>query len=153
MPTSREELKVLRLPNNCLQKNLIKLLQDHFADRGKIGVYDYVPDDAIPPYITLGSIITEDISTKTEDRYRVQQQINIWSEYKGKHEINLIAEKIINLLTSREGHLDLSEEGFFCNWQSIKMYEAYPEENTGYNGVIELEVIILNTKQRPFEYN
>lgn len=144
---------MLRLPNNILQKKLIELLQNHFAGRGKVGVYDYVPDGAKPPYITLGSIVTEDVSTKTEDCYRVQQQINIWSTYKGKHEINLVAEEVINLLTSRDGHLDLSEDGFFCNRQAIGMYEAYPEANTGYNGVIELEAYILNKRQRPFEIN
>lgn len=142
---------MLRLPNNALQKALIELLAEKLSAMG-VAVYDFVPLEAAPPYVTLGTVATQDISTKTEDCYKVSQQINIWSDYKGKHQINNIAEYIINLLTSAEGHLDLKADDFFCNQQRVNMYEAYPEENTGYNGVIEFEAYILNLKESPINH-
>lgn len=78
---------MLRLPNNALQKALIKLLKEKMQG---VSVYDFVPIEATPPYITLGSIVVTDQSTKTEDNYKVDMQINIWSEYEGRYEINHI---------------------------------------------------------------
>ena len=72
---------MLRLPNNALQKALIKLLKEKMQG---VAVYDFVPIEATPPYITLGSIVVTDQSTKTEDNYKVDMQINIWSEYESE---------------------------------------------------------------------
>ena len=82
---------MLRLPNNALQKALIKLLKEKMQG---VAVYDFVPIEATPPYITLGSIVVTDQSTKTEDNYKVDMQINIWSEYEGRYEINHIAQQV-----------------------------------------------------------
>lgn len=133
---------MLRLPNNVLQKALIKLLKEKINPL--IGVHDFVPANARIPYITIGNIVTHDTSTKTEDNTRLEIQINIWSTYKGKYEINRIAENIINLLTSEEGYLNVEDSGFKVYEQTINMYEAFPEDNTGYNGVINLEVKVKN---------
>ena len=56
---------MLRLPNNVLQKALIKLLKEKINPL--IGVHDFVPANARIPYITIGNIVTHDTSTKTED--------------------------------------------------------------------------------------
>ena len=134
---------MLRLPNNAVMKGLVEVLSKNLA-RFNVPVYDFVPLEASLPYVSIGSIVTSDIGTKTEDLTKLEIQINIWSEYHGKYEINSIAQNMINLLTSPEGHIDTTKEGYFVYKQSIKLYEAYPEYNTGYNGVVNLEAYVKN---------
>lgn len=126
-----------RLPNNALGKALFKLLNEKLPD---ITVYDFVPEEAAVPYVTIGTMVTNDISSKAETAYKVAIQINIWSEYRGKYEINKIAERIMALLCSNEGYIDVTADGFTAYQNTIDMYEAYPEDAYGYNGVISLEV-------------
>lgn len=134
---------MLRLPNNAVQKALYKVLKKNEATIGA-STYDFVPDDANLPFITLGATTTEDIGNKTQDDTKIEIQINIWSEYKGKYQINNIAERIINLITSQEGYLDCTEDGFQVYHQEVKIYEAYPEDATGYNAVINFLVKVNN---------
>ena len=136
---------MLRLPNNALQKALIALLQEKMQGTD-VSVYDFVPYEAKPPYITLGSIVVNDQSTKTEDVYKVTMQINIWSEYEGRYEINHIADKIIALLYSSDGYMNLSGDGFAMYRAMIDTYEAFPEDGNGYNGTINYEVWVKNTQ-------
>lgn len=129
-----------RLPNNMVHKALIAFLRDKVGCR----VYDFVPEDAELPFVTLGNINAEDKSTKSEDIIHLTVQIHIWSNYRGRYEINSLAEKIINALSSVQ--LDLSEEDFYSNAQGVDFYESYPEEDSGYNGVITFELLVQNIR-------
>lgn len=129
-----------RLPNNCVHKALIAFLRREVSCQ----VYDYVPEGAELPFITLGNINAEDKSTKSEDIVHMTVQIHIWSNYKGRYEINSLAEKIINSLSANQ--LDLSDEDFYSNAQGVDFYETYPEEDSGYNGVITFELLVQNTR-------
>lgn len=135
-----------RLPNNALQKALVKLLSDKLPD---VTVYDFVPEAAQIPYVTLGACVTNDISTKTENLYKVDVQINIWSEYRGKYEINNIAERIARLLTSVEGYIDTTADNFAVYRQLVNQYEAFPENGEGYSGVLSLDIYIKNMEATP----
>lgn len=128
-----------RIPNNAVHKALIQFLKSEVTD---CKVYDFVPQDARLPFITLGAINAEGKSTKSDDLVHMTVQIHIWSTYRGRYEINQLAEQIINALTGTE--LDLSEDGFSVAAQGVDMYESYPEEDTGYNGVITLELLVQN---------
>lgn len=130
-----------RLPNNIVHKALISFLREKVGCR----VYDFVPEDAVLPFVTLGNINVEDKSTKSEDIVHLTVQIHIWSTYRGRYEINSLAETIINALSSIQ--LDLSEEEFFSNAQGVDFYESYPEEESGYNGVITFEMLIQNMRR------
>lgn len=129
-----------RLPNNILHKELVKFL------RAKVNcpVYDYVPEQAKLPFITLGAVNVQDKSTKINDMTNVSVHIHIYSNYKGRFEINTLAEYIINLFA--EYQIDLSEDDFYVTAQGVDFYESYPEEDAGYNGVLTLEVMIQNMK-------
>lgn len=129
-----------RLPNNIVHKVLIAFLQDHLGCR----VYDFVPENTILPFVTLGNINAEDKSTKSDDIIHLTVQIHIWSTYRGRYEINSLAETIINALSSHQ--LDLSEEDFYSNAQGVDFYESYPEDDSGYNGVITFEMLIQNMR-------
>ena len=123
---------MLRLPNNPVQKALYQKLKTYEELIGA-PTYDFVPDEATMPFITLGNTVTTNIGNKTEDNTKIEVQINN------------SAERIINLLMSQEtGYLDCEAEGFIAYEQAISTYEAYPEDATGYNAVIGLEVHVKN---------
>lgn len=129
-----------RLPNNALHKALVKFLRD----KQPTPVYDYVPDKIQLPYITLGAINVQDRSTKTDDITHLSIAIHIFSTYKGRFEVNNLAETIINLLAREQ--LDLDFDGFYVTEQGVDFYESYPEDDLGYSGVITLETTIQNVK-------
>ena len=129
-----------RLPNNIVHKALIAFLRKECT----CPVDDFVPEGAVLPFVTLGNINAEDKSTKSDDIIHMTVQIHIWSTYRGRYEINSLAEKIINALSSKQ--LDLSEEDFYSNAQGVDFYESYPEEDSGYNGVISFEMLVQNMR-------
>lgn len=131
---------MIRLPNNIVHKALISFLRNEVKCR----VYDFVPEKVEFPFVTLGNINAEDKSTKAEDMLHLTVQIHIWSTYRGRYEINCLAEKIINALSMVQ--LDLSEEDFYSTAQGVNFYESYPEEESGYNGVITFELFIQNIR-------
>lgn len=89
-----------RLPNNAVHKALVAFLRNHTG----LAVYDYVPQEAVLPFITLGTMTVQDKSTKIEDITHLSAHIHIYSNYKGRYEINTLAEKLINLFgTERTG--------------------------------------------------
>lgn len=49
-----------RLPNNAIHKALVAFLREHTG----LVVYDYVPQEAVLPFITLGTMTVQDKSTK-----------------------------------------------------------------------------------------
>ena len=127
-----------RLPNNALTKALIQFLREHT----KLPVYDFVPQEAKLPFITLGATTVQDKSSKTEDMTHLSVHIHIYSNYKGRFEINNLAERLINLLGANQ--IDLSADEFYVNAQGVDFYETYPEDETGYSGVITFELLIQN---------
>ena len=130
-----------RLPNNALHKSLIKFLKE----KQPFPVFDYLPEMAALPFITLGNVTVADQSAKVVEETKVTVAIHIWSDYKGRFEVNNIAECIISLLTSEQ--LDLSQDDFFVFAQEVTFYETYPEEDSGYNSVISFELYIQNIKE------
>lgn len=127
-----------RLPNNGLHRALLSYLRE----RAGAKVYDCVPAEAKPPFITIGAVNVRGMGLKVEDISRVSAQIHIWSSYRGRRESNALAERIIRLIGAEP--LDLSEDGFSVIRQSIDFYETYPEGETGYSGILTLEADIQN---------
>lgn len=131
---------IKRIPNNALQKALIAL----FKAKLSVPVYDFVNEKAKLPYVSLGAFTCRDISTKTDDTSRVTLQVNIFSSYRGKYEINAIAEQITDVLTSEQ--VDLSSDDFYITMQAVNMYEAFPEDENSYSGVVSFECEIQNIR-------
>lgn len=131
---------IKRIPNNALQKALIAL----FKAKLPVPVYDFVNETAKLPYVSLGAFTCRDISTKTDDTSRVTLQVNIFSSYRGKYEINAIAEQITDVLTSEQ--VDLSSDDFYITMQAVNMYEAFPEDENSYSGVVSFECEIQNMR-------
>jgi hypothetical protein len=60
------------------------------------GVFDYVPEDVVTPYITFGQMLSSEDKTKTDDGEKINVFIEIWSENQGRKEaleILTLAEK------------------------------------------------------------
>lgn len=129
-----------RIPLDILSKKMFELLSQNQTTP----VHDDVPEDAPLPYITFGAFTCKDNGTKVNDISDATINIDIWSEYKGKREVNTIANNVIALLNSTK--LDLSEDNFAYIRGSVDFVEAYPEDNGGYHGVITYLVKIQNTK-------
>lgn len=133
---------MFRLPNNAIQKAMLENLKKYLPD---LAIYDFVPADAKVPFVTIGNMVTSDDDAKKLKRYKVDMQINVWSEYRGKYEVNHIAQQIINVLQNSEtAELDLSADDFIHESIAITNYEAYPEEQYGYNGVIQTVLVVVD---------
>lgn len=130
-----------RIPLISLQTALYQMLTQYQTTP----VYDDVPEDAVLPYITLGSFTCKPNGAKLTDISDVTIQIHIWSGYSGKSEVNEIANDIITVLQSVP--IDLSTDDYNALEQSIDFFEAFPEEIAGYHGVLTLNVKIQNIKQ------
>lgn len=122
-----------RIPLNALTKDLYGLLSDNLT----IPVYDDVPEDAVLPYITFGLFTCKGVGTKVNDISDVTLNIDVWSEYQGKSEVNTIAHDVIGLLNQLDGNsVDLSADNFAFLSGEVDFFEAYAEDNNGYHGVI-----------------
>ena len=127
-----------RIPLNALSAAVYQRLSEH----QDIPVYDDVFEDAEAPYITFGLFTCKEAGTKVNDITDVTLNIDIWSEYHGKKEVNQIANDIITLLCAT--NFDLSADGFHHMGTTIDYFEAFPEDNYGYHGVITMLAKIQN---------
>jgi ABC-type sulfate transport system substrate-binding protein len=105
-------------------------------------VYDFVPEGTELPYITLGAFTCKQSGAKTTDAWDTSIQIHLWSDYKGKAEINGIANDVITVLSSVD--IELMADKFKVISQEVEFFEAWEEEELGYHGVITLVTRIQN---------
>lgn len=131
-----------RIPLIALQTALFEALTK-YQDKP---VYDDVVDNAETGYITLGAMTVKPNGAKVVDISDCSVQIHLWSNYYGKQEINEMANDVISIIAAVP--LDLVNDGFTCLSQDIDFFEAYPEDQAGYHGVITLITRIQNTKQK-----
>lgn len=129
---------IRRIPMNALQKGVYSIL----STKQDTPVYDDVPPEAVLPYITIGAFTNKPGGGKTIDISDVSLQIHIWSEYSGKREVNEIANDVTAVLTAWS--LDLAADGFKALAQDVDFFEAFPEDEGGYHGVITFTAKIQN---------
>lgn len=104
-------------------------------------VYDDVPEDAAFPYITIGAFTCKRVADKTSDIWDASIQIHIWSNYRGKAEVNAVADDIATVISSAA----IDAPGFVVISQDVDFFEAFVEDEFGYHGVLTLVVTIQNT--------
>jgi hypothetical protein len=127
-----------RIPMTALQTGLFNLL----SDGQTTPVIDNVPEDAVLPYIQIGAFTCKNISDKTTDIWDCSIQINIFSDYKGKAEINNIANDIVTVLSSTI--VDMSADKFIALSLDVDFFETWQEEEFGYRGVVTIVVKVQN---------
>jgi hypothetical protein len=130
---------------NALQKGVFRLLTDNVITIGEhvVKTYDAVPEDAVMPYVTLGSFTNKPGGSKDIDKSDVSLQIHIWSAYEGKREVNEIADDVTAILTSLP--INLAADGFNVMSQDIDFFEAFPEDPEGYHGVCTFVARVQNS--------
>lgn len=104
-------------------------------------VYDDVPEEAVFPYITIGAFTCKRVADKTSDIWDASIQLHIWSNHNGKAEINAVADDIATVITSAA----IGAPGFAVISQDVDFFEAFPEDEFGYHGVLTIVVTIQNT--------
>lgn len=62
------------------------------------GVYSHVPQDTSYPYIVIGDVSSNDLSTMKDDGQQYSCRIHVWSQYKGSYETATILDRIHTVL-------------------------------------------------------
>lgn len=110
------------------------------CDKQTARVYDDVgtgySEDVPYPFVSFGAYRCEPNGAKNAVIFNVTLNLEIWSEYEGKKEINEIADDLAAAYTAWP--LDLSEDGFCVIDQGIESLEAFPEETRGYHGTLSV---------------
>ena len=135
---------ISRIPFNEVQQGLYQLLS-----RGQtVPVYDSIPDGSEEmPYIWLGEFHGAPAEeNKTVVMHQVSQQLHIWSDQKGKLEVNGIMNDIVTLLTKYQ----LSLDGFCqVGGATVSLYqttgELYENGDKTYHGVIQVDYLVEQT--------
>lgn len=130
---------IVRLPISAFQNKLIAMLRE----KQTTPVYDSVPPNAAPPFITTGDCMTEPAGTKDLDITDVTFELNVWSKYPGHKEINEICEDVLTAYTSWP--LDLRPEGFRVLSQDYKTAASLAMEDGTIVGKVTLAAKIQNT--------
>lgn len=125
---------IRHIPMVAFQTALYGLL----TEKQSTPVYDYVPETMSLPAITFGAFLCNMAGAKLVDISQVKIYLDIWGspEYCGKGQINTIADEITAVYTAWP--LDLSESGYSVILKDVTEFNAYPEEETGYHGVLLL---------------
>lgn len=95
-------------------------------------VYDYVPDGATMPYVTLGEDTSVDWSTKLENGQEITHTLHVWSDYNGMAETKQLIDQITQALTSTP----LQVEGFFVVLARLDMVETMRDPEGFRHGVV-----------------
>lgn len=95
------------LANYAMQKALYSTLSGDSTLGDLIeGVYDYVPADAAFPYVTIGDVRGEDVSTMGQEAARLQMELHVYSRTRGRKECMDILSRILELLHENEPEVD-----------------------------------------------
>lgn len=131
-----------RFPNHAITKALVKLI----SDNTNITITDHVDDSVILPYVVVGDINTNETDAKDEKVSTSLVQIDIFSDYMGRKELDTIAETIADTLYDDDTVIDMTDDGFQVVDGRIQSFETYEEDQYGYIGTITLEMVIQDLR-------
>jgi hypothetical protein len=66
-----------------------------------VDIYDFVPDDAVLPYVTIGNSLLTQIPSLNGSVYEITLSVNGYSAGNGRKELLAIAEEIYQLLNNQ----------------------------------------------------
>lgn len=106
---------------NSLQKDIYEALSE------KYDVYDVVNLDEKLPFIRIADYSFHKERDKACDilSYDIKQEIHIWSDYKGKKEINMLACDVVELLEDIYYEFDVIQNE--VNDVSINDFDGYKQ--------------------------
>ncbi len=84
-----------------LQKSVVQALKSDVALSGLLGgsyVYDFVPQRAAYPFVSLGNVVSRDWSTSSERGDEHALTLHIWSKARGKKQCHLLVSAVRRVL-------------------------------------------------------
>lgn len=121
------------IPTVSLQRAVFKLLSKGQDKK----VYGQVPEGAAFPYITIESITAKPLDTKNSTQWNCSITVNVWGTDEGKKDVYETVSDITYLI-SKYGVEKVTVDGFAVLDAQIDMIETFPEQTTGYHGLIQI---------------
>lgn len=87
----------------------------------KYKVFDSINKDVAYPFIRIGITNVVNIKNKSNNSYKVQQYIHIFSDYNGQKEIKEISQEVIDILLN--ANLDFENTQVITNLNTLQMLE------------------------------
>ena len=81
------------------EKVFARLNSDTALKETITGIFDYVPEKTVTPYIVFGRVFSTPLDTKTTNGETITAQLEVWSNSLGRKETLTIIEKIENAFT------------------------------------------------------
>ena len=121
------------LPINDYQKLLYLALK-------KTGykVFDEVPIDETLPLITISDYVLSEGDMKS-DGYKIQQQIDLYSQYEGKKQVNEMVASVLKEVKEIENTM-VNEDGYFIGWVRLLDSEILRMEDGIYVANLKFEI-------------
>lgn len=99
-------------PSNALQAGLYALLSGDATLAGLVGgVYDGVPENASPPYVTIGEITSIPDGVHGKEGRQTSVMVHTWTSGDGMAPANAIGARVVALLWHRHAALDAVVSG------------------------------------------
>lgn len=121
------------IPTVSLQRAVFKLLSKGQDKK----VYGQVPEGAAFPYITINSITAKPLDTKNSTQWNCSLTVDVWGTDEGKKDVYETVSDITYLI-SKYGVEKVAVDGFAVLDAQIDMIETFPEQTTGYHGLIQI---------------
>lgn len=102
------------------------------------GIFDFVPEKTVLPYVTFGEIHSQPLTSKVENGETVMVSIDAWSETKGRKEVAKILYEIEKKLET-----ELTVPGVELISQKITNRKSWEESYGLFTGQIDIEVKIM----------
>ena len=121
------------LPINDYQKLLYLALK-------KTGykVFDEVPIDETLPLITISDYVLSEGDMKS-DGYIIQQQIDLYSQYEGKKQVNEMVASVLKEVKEIENTM-VNEDGYYIGWVRLLDSEILRMEDGIYVANLKFEI-------------
>lgn len=116
------------------QKVYGMLVSDSELKTKVTGIFDYVPEKTVVPYVTFGHIASTSDGSKTDNGEKITVTFDIWSESKGRKEAVTIINLIENILKA-----DVELDTAFLISQKVINRDIWEESYGLYHGTVEIE--------------
>ena len=124
---------IKNVPTVSLQMGVYKLLSMGQDKK----VYGQVPEEVITPYITIDAITAKPLDTKNSIQWFCSLTVNVWGTEEEKQAV-YEAVSDITYLISKYGVEKVQVDGFAVLDAQIDIIETFPEQTTGYHGLIQI---------------
>jgi len=130
-------IKYRNIPLVKLREQLFSL----FAEKQDVKVFGHVPDESELPLITFGAVIAKPMDTKQDVFWECSATIDVWGDEDSEDVIAGTLDDISLILSVYGEKLDIGDD-FKIQDCSISLIETFPEETTGYHGLMTVDFLI-----------